>query len=146
MKKKHPFLPYITLEQILGYQPDNAETHTSSALINAVCEALANTRSTEVKEVAEYLDVDARKLSSAVQIITGLTMHDILQQYILKAIHECVAKHPDWTLDQVADHLGYSCRSSVWRFTQRIIGVTPLGTKSHAGPERYNEMRRRKNR
>lgn len=136
-----PLLPFVSLEQILSYRTDQPDTYTSSPLVNAVCDAIIATHSIEAKELSEYLQVDGRKLSSALQLITGLSLHTLLQEYCLNAMQQCVAEHPDWTLNQVAQHIGYANAMTLWRFSQRATGMTPTGQKSQAGTERWTELR-----
>lgn len=143
MKESKPFLPVATLEQVLGYVPDQPETYTASPLINAVADALYCTKCIESKELAEYLAVDARKLAYAVQLELGIRLIDVIQSYRIHQIEAYRKAHPDTKLDDVAKACGYACDSTLWRFFQRKLGKTVTGKKSEAGPESWLQLRAR---
>lgn len=140
MEKTKPYLPVATFEQVVAYVPGNTETYTPSPLVNAVAEALYETKWIESKEIAEYLEVDARKLAYAIQLELGMKLIDVIQKYRILQIEKYREEHPDETLDNVAKACGYACDTTLWRLFQRKFGRTVTGKKSEAGPERFNEM------
>ena len=146
MEKTKPFLPVATFEQVVAYVPGNTQTYTASPLVNAVAEALFETKWIESKEIAEYLEVDARKLAYAIQLELGMKLIDVIQKYRIQQIEKYREEHPDETLDNVAKACGYACNSTLWRLFQRKFGKTVMGKKSEAGPERFNEMVKRSRR
>lgn len=139
-KVNHPYLPVATFQQVVNYDPDHVETFTASPIVNAVAEALHNTLLIESQEIAEYLGVDSRKLAGAIQLDLGMRLIDVIQEFRLHQIMQYRTAHPDEPLDDVARACGYASDSSLWRFFQRKLGITATGRKSHAGPERFNEM------
>ena len=142
VKNKHPYLPVVTFQQVLDYTPGQAETYTSSPIVNALAETLHTTLLIESQEVADYLAVDRHKLGGAIQLDLGMRLIDVIQQFRLHQIQQYRDAHPDAPLDTVAHACGYASDSSLWRFFQRKLGTTATGKKSMAGPERFNEMRR----
>lgn len=134
-----PYRPAITLDQVRAFDPAVPETHTPSLLVNAVAEALHETKSIEACEIAEYLEVDRVKLSHAIYLETGMTLIELVQNYRLLEIRKFIGEHPDMKLDEVAHACGYASDGSLWRFFQRKFGQTARGEKSNAGPERFNE-------
>ena len=142
VKNKHPYLPVVTFQQVLDYTPGQAETYTSSPIVNALAETLHTTLLIESQEVADYLAVDRHKLGGAIQLDLGMRLIDVIQQFRLHQIQQYRDTHPDAPLDTVAHACGYASDSSLWRFFQRKLGTTAKGKKSMAGPERFNEMRR----
>ena len=141
MKESKPFLPVATLEQVLGYVPGLPETYTASPLVNAVADALFCTKCIESKELAVYLEVDARKLAYAIQLEMGIRLIDVIHSYRIHQIEEYHKAHPDMKLDDVAKACGYACDSTLWRFFQRKLGMTVMGKKSEAGQELWLKMR-----
>ncbi len=142
VKNKHPYLPVVTFQQVLDYTPGQAETYTSSPIVNALAETLHTTLLIESQEVADYLAVDRHKLGGAILLDLGMRLIDVIQQFRLHQIQQYRDAHPDEPLDSVAHACGYASDGSLWRFVQRKLGTTAKGKKSMAGPEFYNEMRR----
>ena len=67
------------------------------------------------REVARLLKLDARELSGAVHMLTGMSHEDFLRQYRLRAIRELLT---DTTLSiqTIATHFGYSSIHALNRF------------------------------
>ncbi len=141
MKESKPYLPAATLQQVIDYVPGQPETYTASRLVNAVAEALYETKCIESKELAEYLAVDARKLAYAIQLEMGMRLIDVIQKYRIHQVEAYIEEHPDAKLDDVAKAFGYANDSTLWRFFQRKLGLTVRGEKSNAGPEMWLKMR-----
>lgn len=141
MKATKPYLPAATLQQVFDYIPGQPETYTESRLVNAVADALYETKCIESKELAEYLAVDARKLAYAIQLEMGMRLIDVIQKYRIHQVEEYIKAHPDAKLDDVAKVFGYANDSTLWRFFQRKLGMTVRGGKSNAGPELWLKMR-----
>lgn len=131
----HPYIPTITLEDILNYRVEDETTYTKSPLINAVAEALCKTKAIQSTDIAHYLELDPRMLASAVMIETGMKLIDLIHDYRMHQILVYIKNHPKENLDTVAQANGYASAGSLWRFFQRRIGTTPLGKKSEAGEE-----------
>ena len=141
MIESKPYLPVAEFQQILDYVPGQPETYTASPIVNAVAEALYETKCIESKELAEYLAVEPRKLANAVQLDLGMKLIDVIQNYRIHQIEAYHSAHPSATLDEIAQACGYSCKGSVWRFFQRKLGKTVTGKKSEAGPELWLKYR-----
>ena len=141
MKETKPYLPVANFQQILDFIPGQPQTYTASPIVNAVAEALYETKCIESKELAAYLVVDSKKLAHAVQLDLGMTLIDVIQTFRIHQIEEYHRANPEATLDEVAQACGYSSKGSVWRFFQRKLGKTVMGKKSQAGPELWLKMR-----
>ena len=98
MKETKPYLPVATLQQVFDYIPGQPETYTASRLVNAVADALYETKCIESKELAEYLAVDARKLAYAIQLEMGMRLIDVIQKYRIHQVDEYCKMHPDTKL------------------------------------------------
>ena len=119
-KPQNPFLPFVNLKEILAFDINRPVFQTNSPLVNAVCEAIIKQKPISCEEISEYLNLDERKLSGALQIITGSSLNEIRLQIQVKILKACISEHPEWTPDQVAKHIGFSSRSSLWRFYKSI--------------------------
>lgn len=139
MVKTYP--PSISFEDIWNYRPDNSSTFTTVPIINVVAEALYTTNIIECGEIAKQMQVDSRLLNAVIKVETGMPFSELLHQYRFRQVSEYVAANPDVKLDIIAMKFGYSSYRSLWRFMQRIGGVTPNGEKSNAGPERWLQLR-----
>ncbi len=146
MNESKPYLPVVTFQQVLDYVPGQPETYTASSIVNAVAEALCETKCIESKELAEYLSLDPLKLAHAVQIDLGMSLIEVIHNYRLHQIEAYYKAHPKATLDQIAQACGYASKGSVWRFFQRKLGLTVTGQKSHAGVEQWRKRRDERNR
>lgn len=143
MGETKPYLPKATFEQVLNYNPADAATHTASPIVNAVAEALHETKFIEACEFAAYLEVDQVKLSHAIILDLGMSLKDLIHNFRLEQAMRLVAENPDMPVEEIAQACGYASAGSLWRFIQRKTGMTVLGQKSQAGPENFNEMCKR---
>lgn len=130
-----PYEHKVTLDDIWNYRPDDAATHTPIPILNSVAEVLYTTNLIEAKPMAEGLQIDPDLLAKIVKFELGVKLIDLIHQYRFRQVTEYVAANPQEPLERVAHRFGYASYSSLWRFMQRIGGVTPDGKKSHAGPE-----------
>ena len=130
-----PYRPSVTLEDIIAFRVDDETTYTKSPIMNAVACALCETKAIICADIAKYLEVDVRMLSTVVQFETGIKFIDLIRDYRMHQINEYIKAHPDENLDAVARANGYASAGSLWRFFQRRCGNTPLGKKSDAGQE-----------
>lgn len=141
------YRPSTNFEDIWNFRPEDPSTHTAVPIINIVAEALYTTNVIECGKIAEQMQVDSRLLNAVIKVELGMPFSDLLHQYRFRQVTEYVAANPEVKLDVVAKKFGYSSYSSLWRFMQRIGGVTPNGEKSQAGPElwlTWRENRKRK--
>ncbi len=126
-----PYLPIATLEEVFSFNVDDPATFTKSPLVNAVAEVLSTTKLIECKKVAAYLKLDERKLSNALSIELGMTLKDLVVAYRTRQVEDFRAAHPDYSTDQLAQAIGYSSPTSISRFLNTQLGITPAGNKSH---------------
>lgn len=67
------------------------------------------------REVARRLRVDARELSGAIHMLTGMSHEDFLRQYRLRAIKELLTG-TTLSVQTIATHFGYSSIHALNRF------------------------------
>lgn len=141
MKVSEPYLPEITLQDILAFNPDDEQTYTSSRLVNAVAQILCDSTTREVKDFAERLQLDKRHISIVIEMETGMTLKKLIVQYRLIKIKEYMSQHQNETYTHIAKQFGFSSPHAFWRFFQTYTGETPDGIKS-ASPrvDNYHRM------
>lgn len=73
------------------------------------------------REVARRLRVDARELSGAIHMLTGMSHEDFLRQYRLRAIKELLTG-TTLSVQTIATHFGYSSIHALNRFLSDQTG------------------------
>lgn len=141
-----PYKPSITFYDIWKYRPEDQETHTAVPVVNAVAKVLYLTSVNECGRIAEMLQIDSKILNTIVKFETGIKLSDLLHQYRFRQVTEFVQQNTEAKLEDVAHRFGYASYGSLWRFMQRIGGVTPHGEKSQAGEELWLQWREEKRR
>ena len=137
------FKPAITMEDVLAYRPYDTATHTASPLINAVANVLYSTHHRELRVIARYLGVEPRKLSVAVEVVSGLSLKEMVVTYRLVQIKTLMKECPDLTSTRLARECGFSSYHALWRFLQIHTGQTPSGDVSEAPRvDIYHQMER----
>ncbi len=132
MKVSKPYLPEITLQDILAFNPDDEQTYTSSRLVNAVAQILCDSNTREIKDFAERLQLDKRHISIVIEMETGMTFKNLIVQYRLTKIKEYMSQHQEETYTSIAERFGFSSPHAFWRFFQTYTGETPDGVKSES--------------
>ena len=141
MKVSEPYLPEISLQDILAFKPDDEQTYTSSRLVNAVAQILCDSNTREIKDFAERLQLDKRHISIVIEMETGMTFKNLIVQYRLTKIKEYMSQHPDETYTHIAELFGFSSPHAFWRFFQTYTGETPDGVKSESPRiDNYHQM------
>lgn len=135
-----PFLPVATFDQVVAFDPSDSSTYTASPLVNAVAEVLHTTKLIECRDIAKHLEVDERKLSSALTLELGMTLNVLLDRYRMKQVLDFIRNHPECTPDQLAHEIGYASRNGISRFLYTKLGITPTGRKSNRSKDRSVEM------
>lgn len=136
-----PYLPTITIQDILAFQPDDEQTYTSSRLVNAVANILFFTTTRDSRVFAERLQIDKRYLTHAIELETGMTLKDLINEYRLAKVQEFMSQHPGVSATEVARLFGFSSPHALWRFFQIHTGETPEGQKSTAPRlDNYHKM------
>lgn len=127
-----PYLPSVSLDQIKLYCPTDEATWTCSHLVNAVLEAICESNAISCNEIADFMHLDARKLSAAIEIETGMKLQELLHQFKLAQIQNYIESHPKATQEEIAKANGYASDCTLWRFFQRKLGTTPSGAVSRS--------------
>lgn len=141
MIETEPYLPEITLQDILAFDPENSETYTSSRLVNAVAKILCTITLRHQADFAERLQLDKNHLTIAIKMETGMALKDLIIQYRLTKIQEYMSQNPGKSSTEVAEHFGFSTYHTLWRFFHTHTGETPEGEKSKSPRvDNYHKM------
>lgn len=123
MKHQNPYKPVATLDEVMGYQPENPSTHTKSPLVNAVIEALLALPKIAPGIVAKYLALDRYALSKAMTIELGMTLSELVIQFRIKRHEEYRRQHPEASSDELARAAGFEDRRGYAQFRDSLNGV-----------------------
>ena len=116
-----PFEPFVTLEHFYRYP----EVSTGSILCDAVADVLYTTRYIRVAQIARYMKVDARKLSCAIDLFTGMTLTELGKTYRLRQVQQYMLAHPQDNLDVVARTVGFASDTVLADLFRRECHGTP---------------------
>lgn len=116
-----PFEPFVTLEHFYRYP----ETSTGSILCDAVADVLYTTRYIRVAQIARYMKVEARKLSCAIDLFTGMTLTELVKTYRLRQVQQYMLAHPQDNLDVVARAVGFASDTVLADLFRRECHGTP---------------------
>lgn len=136
-----PYIKSVDFSQIWKFRPNIVETYTPVPVLNSLAEALYSTNVNECKKIAELISVDEKVLNTIVKFEIGISLSQLLHEYRFKQIQEYISEHKDENMEEIAQKFGYASYGSLWRFMQRIGGVTPKGEVSKARPELWLQMR-----
>lgn len=136
-----PYIKSVDFSQIWKFRPNIVETYTPVPVLNSLAEALYSTNVNECKKIAELISVDEKVLNTIVKFEIGISLSQLLHEYRFKQIQEYISEHTDENMEAIAQKFGYASYGSLWRFMQRIGGVTPKGEVSKARPELWLQMR-----
>jgi len=137
---KEPFLPYLTLDQIyvspIVQQEDGSFVcfsfeemqqlpmpETGCKLMDAVARTLAICPCRTSAEVASHLDVDSRKLGSAVSLFFPMKLDELVSAYRLRLVCDLI----QYTLlspEEVASRCGMATPDTLFHLLHARLGTT----------------------
>jgi len=98
---------------------------TGELILDAVVRVLRQSTTQSVTVVAKRLDVEARHLSGAVQILTGVPLKELILTWRALQARELI-KETTLTLDEVAHRCGFVQKKNLIDFFSRRYGMTPM--------------------
>jgi len=137
---KEPFLPYLTLDKIyvspIVPQEDGSYVclsyeemqqlpmpETGCKLMDAVARTLAIRPCRTSAEVALHLDVDSRKLGSAVSLFFTMKLDELVSAYRLRLICDLI-QYTLLTPEEVAHRCGMTASSTLSHFLHQKLGTS----------------------
>jgi len=116
--------PLATVEQL--YHGDH---HTGDRTLDAVMDTIIKTTTHSAQDVADLLGVDKRKLSNAIDLLTGEPLEEMIMDWRAYQMRDLL-RDTDLPLQEVARRCGYRETSSLIVFFRRRFGVTPLAFRT----------------
>ncbi len=135
-----PFLPFLTLDQIyvspivrqedgsykcLSYQEMRSVPipETGSKLMDAVAQALAIMPFRNVAELADYMDLEVRKLSGAIDICYTLSANNLIVAYRMRLVQDLI-HYTQLSREEVASRSGFASVSTLEHFLKAQLKTT----------------------
>ena len=112
--------PIITTEQL--YLQSHIES-IEIPILKDIVQYLVRSPGISGKTLAKLLDVQRSALSSAIQLLTGETLNDMLKEWkLLHAMY--LLRNTTLSYDDVANLCGFSGNRTLSRFLERMIKCT----------------------
>lgn len=102
-----PFKTFVTFDHFYNYPASS----TGSTLCDAVAEALLATRYIRSYEIARYLCVDQRKLSGALELLSGISLTQLVRSYRLHQVQQYLLDNPSANHRDAVAAFGFSSES-----------------------------------
>ena len=107
--------------------PENAEksdAQPSEHIMAAVIEVLNQTSLFEAQALSERLNVPDRKLSAAVELLTGLSLAKFIQEWRFLQSQQLL-RHTELPYNEVANQSGFADEHNLIRLYERRLQTTP---------------------
>lgn len=107
--------------------PENADKENADSteyLLNAVIQVLNETCILEAQELSDRLSVSERKLSAAIELLTGLSLAKFIQEWRFLQSQQLLL-HTDLPYNEVANQCGFADEHSLIRLYERRLRTTP---------------------
>ncbi len=131
-KERYRYTPEVTPEQVM----DAAMVSTGVRLLDQVGRVLAEIPVTLSGKIAEALQMDAKELNTAVKTLCGVSMHELLEMYLLRKAKRLIEHADKLDVGEVAEECGFSSSAAFGTFFERKTGKTPVEWKT--GKKPYN--------
>ena len=103
---------------------DKADAKPSEHIMAAVIEALNQTCAFEAQELADSLSVPDRKLSGAVELLTGLSLARFIQEWRFLQSQQLLL-NTELPYSEVANRCGFADEHNLIRLYERRLHTTP---------------------
>ena len=103
---------------------DRADAQPSEHIMAAVIEVLNQTCLFEAQELADRLNVPDRKLSAAVELLTGLSLARFIQEWRFLQSQQLL-RHTELPYNEVANQCGFADEHNLIRLYERRLQTTP---------------------
>lgn len=103
---------------------DKSDVELSEHIMAAVIEGLNQTCIFEAQDLAERLNVPDRKLSAAVELLTGLSLAKFIQEWRFLQSQQLL-RHTELPYNEVANRCGFADEHNLIRLYERRLQTTP---------------------
>ncbi len=127
----NPLTPIYNVEDLFRKYstsvPENAERSDalpSEYIMAAIIDILNHTCLFEAQELADLLSVNDRKLSAAVEILTGLSLAKFIQEWRFLQSQQLL-RNTELPYNEVANQCGFADEHNLIRLYERRLQTTP---------------------
>ena len=103
---------------------DKADSQPSEYIMAGIIQALNMTCLFEAQEMSDQLSVPDRKLSDAVELLTGLTLAKFIQEWRFLQSQQLLL-HTELPYSEVANQCGFADEHNLIRLYERRLQTTP---------------------
>lgn len=103
---------------------DKVDIKPTEYLVDAVIQALNETSVFEAQDLAERLGVSDRKLSAAIELLTGLSLAKFIQEWRFLQSQQLL-HHTELPYSEVANLCGFADEHNLIRLYERRLKTTP---------------------
>lgn len=106
-----------------------AQEPTGEIIIDAVVDAVRKTKTQKPGDIALLLDVDRRNLSIAFELLTGMTLNTLLQEWRMLQAHDLL-DDKNLSVEEVANRCGFKQQKNLILAFRRRWGTTPYAYRT----------------
>ena len=117
----NPITPITSVEELFTAANESA---IEQPILAPVIDVLLHTNILEAEELAKALGVNARKLSGAIELLTGLPLGKFISEWRLLQSQDLLL-NTDLPYSEVAQRCGYVEESSLILFYKKRLHTTP---------------------
>ncbi len=122
-----PITPTFSVSELFAAANEAENTHsavTDQPILAPVINVLMHTRILETEELAKTLEVNVRKLSGAIELLTGLPLGKFISEWRLLQSQDLLL-NTDLPYTEVAQRCGYADECSLILLYERRLNTTP---------------------
>lgn len=111
----------------------NAFTQTKSVLINNVLEIVHEeyNQKLQLSDLSRKVYVTPTYLSKKFTEVVGIKFTDYINHFRIQKAKQLMIENPDWSLFQIAEHIGFSSQHHFSNLFKKIEGITPSQFKEN---------------
>jgi two-component system, response regulator YesN len=128
-----PVIEKELFNMIEDFLQKNAFTQTKSILINKVLEIVHEeyNQKLQLSDLARRVYVTPTYLSKKFTETVGVKFTDYINQFRIQKAKQLMIENPDWSLFQIAEHVGFSSQHHFSNLFKKIEGITPSQFKEN---------------
>ena len=122
-----PVIENELIKVIEDFLQKNTFTETKSVLINKVLDIVREEydQKLQLSDLARKVYVTPTYLSKKFTEIVGVKFTDYINHFRIQKAKQLMLENPDWSLFQIAEHVGFSSQHHFSNLFKKIEGITP---------------------
>lgn len=128
-----PVIEKELFNMIEDFLQKNAFTQTKSVLINNVLEIVHEeyNQKLQLSDLSRKVYVTPTYLSKKFTEVVGIKFTDYINHFRIQKAKQLMIENPDWSLFQIAEHIGFSSQHHFSNLFKKIEGITPSQFKEN---------------